>query len=57
MKLERIIADPHVTLANHTREHEFSANPASGLVQGLAPVDIRPSRERTEAFIPTSNAT
>jgi hypothetical protein len=51
-KLERIITDPHVTLAYHSREHGFSASPAFVLVQGLASVDIRPSRERLEAVAP-----
>ena len=51
-KLERIIADPHVALAYHTREHGFSASPAFVLAQGTASVDIRPSRERLEAIIP-----
>lgn len=51
-KLERIIADPHVTLAYHTREHGFSASPAFVLAQGTASVDIRPSRQRLEAIIP-----
>jgi hypothetical protein len=51
-KLERIIADPHVALAYHSREHGFSASPAFVLAQGTASVDIRPSRERLEAIIP-----
>jgi hypothetical protein len=51
-KLERIIGDPRVALAFHTREHGFSASPAFVLAQGRASVDIRPSRERLEALIP-----
>jgi hypothetical protein len=51
-KLERIVRDPHVALAYHSREHGFSASPAFVLVQGLASVDLKPSRERIEAFIP-----
>jgi hypothetical protein len=51
-KLERIIADPHVTLAYHAREHGFSASPAFVLAQGTASVDIRPSRGRLEAMVP-----
>jgi hypothetical protein len=51
-KLERIIADPHVALAYHTREHGFSASPMFVLAQGLASVDIRPSRDRLEAIVP-----
>jgi hypothetical protein len=49
-KLERIIRDPQVALAYHTREHGFSASPAFLLAQGIASVDIRPSRERLEAL-------
>ncbi len=51
-KLERIIADPHVALAYHAREHGFSASPAFVLAQGIASVDIRPSRDRLEAIVP-----
>src|SRR2546429_8084114 len=51
-KLERIIRDPHIALAYHTREHGFSTSPAFVLAQGLASVDIRPSRERLEALSP-----
>lgn len=51
-KLERIIADPHVALAYHAREHGFSASPAFVLAQGLASVDLRPSRARLEAIAP-----
>jgi hypothetical protein len=51
-KLERIIADPHVALAYHARDHGFSASPAFVLAQGTAAVDIRPSRQRLEAIVP-----
>ena len=51
-KLERIVADPHVALAFHAREHGFSASPAFVLAQGMASVDLRPSRARLEALIP-----
>jgi hypothetical protein len=51
-KLERIVADPHVALAFHTREHGFSASPAFVLAQGTASVDLTPSRQRLEAMIP-----
>ena len=51
-KLERIIADPHVAVAYHARDHGFSASPWFVLAQGTAAVDIRPSRERLEAIIP-----
>jgi hypothetical protein len=51
-KLERIIADPHVALAYHSREHGFSASRLFVLAQGIASVDIRPSRERLDAIVP-----
>ena len=51
-KLERIIADPQVALAYHTREHGFSASPMFVLAQGAASVDLQPSRERLEATVP-----
>jgi hypothetical protein len=51
-KLERIIRDPHVALAYHAREHGFSASPRYVLAQGLASVDITPSRERLEVLVP-----
>jgi len=51
-KLERIVADPHVALAFHTREHGFSASPAFVLAQSTASVDLTPSRQRLEAMIP-----
>jgi hypothetical protein len=51
-KLERIVADPHVALAYHSREHGFSASPAFVLAQGTASVDLTPSRQRLEALIP-----
>jgi hypothetical protein len=51
-KLERIISDPHVALAFHTREHGFSASPMFLLAQGTATVDLRPSRARLEALTP-----
>jgi hypothetical protein len=51
-KLERIIADPHVALAYHARDHGFSASPVFVLAQGLASVDLQPSRARLEAMGP-----
>jgi hypothetical protein len=51
-KLERIIPDPHVALAFHVREHGFSASPMFVLAQGMATVDLRPSRARLEALTP-----
>jgi hypothetical protein len=51
-KLERIVRDPHVALAYHARDHGFSASSWYVLAQGLASVDITPSRERLEALIP-----
>jgi hypothetical protein len=51
-KLERIIADPHVALAYHAREHGFSASSAYVLAQGRASVGLTPSRERLQALRP-----
>jgi hypothetical protein len=51
-KLERIIPDPHVALAFHTREHGSSASPMFVLAQGTATVDLRPSRARLESLTP-----
>jgi hypothetical protein len=51
-KVERIIADPHVALLFHTRQHGLASSPHLVLVQGLADVDLAPSRSRLEAFIP-----
>jgi hypothetical protein len=51
-KLERILADPHVALAFHAREHGFSASPAFVLAQGGASVDLQPRREQLDALLP-----
>jgi hypothetical protein len=51
-KLERIVSDPHVALAFHARDYGFSASPAFVLVQGMASVDLRPSRAQLEAMVP-----
>ena len=51
-KLERILADPHVALAYHSREHGFCASPRFVLVQGIAAVDLTPSEHRIEALVP-----
>ncbi|MFG3662585.1 hypothetical protein [Streptomyces sp. NPDC047706] len=45
-KLERILRDPHVSLAYHTRDHGFAENSSYVLAQGTASVDLRPSPER-----------
>ncbi|MFE7792634.1 hypothetical protein [Streptomyces sp. NPDC057460] len=45
-KLERILRDPHVSLAYHTRDHGFAASSSYVLAQGTASVDLRPSPER-----------
>ncbi|WP_448640380.1 hypothetical protein [Geodermatophilus sp. URMC 63] len=51
-KLRRIVRDPHVSLAFHAREHGFADSPRFVLVQGLATVDLTPSRTRLESFMP-----
>jgi hypothetical protein len=43
-KLERIVRDPHVALAYHARDHGFSTSPGYVLAQGMASVDLEPSR-------------
>ncbi|MGW2964482.1 hypothetical protein ACWDGI_39340 [Streptomyces sp. NPDC001220] len=45
-KLERILHNPHVSLAYHTREHDFATTSSYVLAQGTASVDLRPTRER-----------
>jgi hypothetical protein len=45
-KLERILRDPHVSLAYHTRAHGFAATSSYVVVQGTASVDMSPSPER-----------
>nr|QIY60680.1 hypothetical protein HEP85_01950 [Streptomyces sp. RPA4-2] len=45
-KLERILRNPDVALAYHTREHGFAASDSYVLAQGAASVDLRPSPER-----------
>ena len=51
-KLERIVRDPRVALAYHSREHGFSAASTFVLAQGIASVDITPSRDRLDALAP-----
>ena len=50
-KLERIVRDPHVALAYHSREHGFSASPEFVLAQGR-PRWTSAVRARLEALIP-----
>lgn len=51
-KLERIVRDPRIALAYHSREHGFSASPRFVLVQGDASVDLTPSQARLDEFSP-----
>jgi hypothetical protein len=51
-KLERILADPRVAIAYHTREHGFSTKAVFVLAQGIASVNLKPSRERLESMQP-----
>jgi hypothetical protein len=51
-KLERILRDPCVALAFNAREHGFSSADGFVLAQGRATVDLRPSPERLDAFVP-----
>ena len=45
-KLQRICADPRIALAFHSRLHGFATDPMFVLGQGLADVDLTPSRQR-----------
>jgi hypothetical protein len=51
-KLDRILRDPRVALAFHSREHGFSTHDGFVLVQGTATVDLTPSQKRLDAFAP-----
>ncbi len=51
-KLERIVRQPSVALAYHSREHGFSTSAQFVLVQGSATVDLTPSEQRLKAFEP-----
>lgn len=51
-KLERIIADPRVAVAYHSREHGYSTSSSFVLMQGQATVDLKPSRERLDGMEP-----
>ena len=51
-KLERIIREPRVALAYHTREHSDVRDPRFVLAQGRATVDLTPSPDRLAAFRP-----
>ncbi|WP_326798195.1 hypothetical protein OG946_24715 [Streptomyces sp. NBC_01808] len=45
-KLERILSNPHVALACHTRAHGFATHDSYVLAQGSASVDLEPSAQR-----------
>ncbi|MFF4524498.1 hypothetical protein [Streptomyces bluensis] len=45
-KLERILHNPRVSLAYHTRAHGFAAHSHYVLAQGRASVDLQPSAQR-----------
>lgn len=51
-KLEHIVRRPQVALAYHARDHGFTSSPKFVLVQGDAAVDLTPSGERLESFMP-----
>ncbi|MFD9006717.1 hypothetical protein ACFV0T_38225 [Streptomyces sp. NPDC059582] len=53
-KLERILHNPHVSLAYHTREHGFAASSSYVLAQGTASVDLSPSPERLAELMQAS---
>jgi hypothetical protein len=53
-KLGHILRDPHVALAYHSREHGFASSSHFVSVQGTASVDLTPSRQRLESFVPVA---
>ncbi|WP_318196272.1 hypothetical protein [Streptomyces sp. MCL20-2] len=54
-KLERILRDPRVALAYHTREHGFASPEDFVLAQGDAVVDMRPSPQRLDDVLNASD--
>ncbi|MFF4858497.1 hypothetical protein ACFY2N_26720 [Streptomyces rubiginosohelvolus] len=54
-KLERILRDPRVALAYHTREHGFARPEDYVLAQGDAVVDMRPSPQRLDDILDASD--
>jgi hypothetical protein len=52
-KLHHIVRNPRVALAYHSREHGFASSSQFVLVQGTASVELLPSRERLDAFMPS----
>ncbi|WP_261720538.1 hypothetical protein [Streptomyces sp. FZ201] len=49
-KLERILRDPRVSLAYHTRLHGYADHPPYVLAQGRATLDMQPTPERLAAL-------
>ncbi|MFE6914008.1 hypothetical protein [Streptomyces rubiginosohelvolus] len=54
-KLERILRDPRVALAYHTREHGFARPEDYVLAQGDAVVDMHPSSQRLDDVLNASD--
>jgi Pyridoxamine 5'-phosphate oxidase len=50
-KLDRIKANPKVSLAYHAREHGFASEPRFVLVQGTASYDTKPDRAMLEEVV------
>ncbi|MGX1117229.1 hypothetical protein RKD37_002592 [Streptomyces ambofaciens] len=53
-KLERILRNPRVCLAYHTREHGFATHSHYVLAQGRAEVDLQPSAQRLAGLMDAS---
>jgi hypothetical protein len=53
-KLERILRDPRVSLAHHTRAHGFASHDAYVLTQGTATVDLHPPAGRLAELMQAS---
>ncbi|GAA3850133.1 hypothetical protein [Streptomyces sedi] len=53
-KLERILSDPRVALAYHTRDHGFANHSHYVLAQGRAEVDLQPPAQRLAELMEAS---
>src|SRR5436305_3709318 len=51
-KLERIVREPRIALAYHSRRHGHATGDSYVLVQGRATVDLEPDRAQIEALGP-----
>src|SRR5437763_10305245 len=54
-KLERIVREPRIALAYHSRRHGHATGDSYVLVQGHATVDLEPDRARIEGLGPQAD--